>query len=549
MSAIANLMSMILKLPPATTSKLEYQLDLKIPMPDGVVLLANRIAPVGGESLPIILMRDPYASRGSKPDVMSELVARRGYQVIYQNCRGRFGSGGEFQPFRNEREDGLATLKWISEQPWFSGSVGMFGLSYWGYAQLAAGAGAPDYLKALVPSMAASTMYNVFRAHGTFSFFCLLNWSYDTFLSYLQESAKDKRKVKAQSKDALQRGFSRLPVGEADMTTLGFTLPFFQEVIRNDKPTDELWAAIDKSKLVKDIQAPVHFVAGWYDFCLGDELADYEALQSAGKRPYLTISDSTHAGMAGMRADFKESFAWYDAYLKGNRAALRSSPVSVYVMGIKKWVDLPSWPPQSIKTAWYLQAGGGLSPKTPVSEQSPSRFRYDPADPTPNVGGAIIKGGGPKDNRKLEARKDVLTFTSEPMKENLTIIGPVSAELYVKSTNEHTDFFARLCDVAPNGKSINICDGIVRLTPGSTRADKDGVHQVTINLLSTAHCFKPGHRVRLQVSSGAHPMFNRNLGTGEPIATGTRMKTADQEVFHDKLHHSTIVLPTVPTPK
>jgi uncharacterized protein len=162
----------------------------------------------------------------------------------------------------------------------------------------------------------------------------------------------------------------------------------------------------------------------------------------------------------------------------------------------------------------------------------------------------LISGGGPKDNNKLEARRDVLTFTSAQMRENMTIMGSVSVGLHVRSTNDHTDFFARLCDVSPNGRmSKNICDGIVRLTPGSTEADRDGVRRVTVNLLSTAHCFKTGHRIRLQVSSGAHPMFVRNLGTGEPFATGTKMQAADQEIFHDKSHLSTIVFPVVPTPE
>lgn len=550
MALMTKLVSKMLDLPPAETSKLEYQIDLKIPMSDGVVLFANRVAPVGGESLPIILIRDPYTFRGKKPDIISRLIAERGYQVIVQNCRGRWGSEGEFQPFQNEREDGLATLDWIADQPWFSGSVGMFGLSYWGYAQLALGSGAPAFLKALAPQMSASRVYGVFRAQGSISFFCLLTWLYQTYVINALNSPKAVKRARKQQKSALQRGFSHLPIGEADKAALNLTIPFYQEAICNDQPTDAFWAGMDHSKQVKDIVAPVHFIEGWYDFFLADQLADYESLRNAGKEPYMTIGPWTHAAAPGFKAGLKESLRWYDVHLRGNRTALRSLPIRIYVMGINKWVDFPFWPPPSTETPWYLEASGELTQEPPEIETEPSQYRYDPADPTPSVGGAMIFGGGPKNNRKLEQRNDVRTFTSQPMQEPLTIIGTVSVTLYVRSTNQYTDFFARLCDVSSNGrKSTNICDGIVRLTPDTKQADNDGIQQVTINLLATAHCFKNGHRIRLQVSSGAHPMFMRNLGTEEPITTGTRIQAADQEVFHDQMHCSMIMLPVAPTPK
>ncbi len=549
MSLLTRLASLLLDLPPAVTHKIEYQLDLPVPMADGTILLANRIAPVGGEKLPIILIRNPYTSRGKKPDFISLIIAERGYQVVVQNCRGTWGSGGTFQPFVDDREDGLATFQWLAQQPWFSDSVGMYGLSYWGYAQLAAGAGAPDFVKALIPQMAASRLYGVMYDHGVLSLDVALTWNYQTYVSNVQESDKDKVRANKQRKAALSRGFMHLPVGEADQVALKLTSPFFQDLLCNQKPDDKFWATIDHSKRVDQIEAPVHFVDGWYDFFLADMLADYAALCKAGKKPYLTIGPWTHAETGGLKAGFTESFAWYDAYLRGNRAALRSDPVRVFVMGIKKWVNLPAWPPPSTAAGWYLQAGGKLSTEAPVGETAPSRYCYDPANPTPSVGGTLLFEGGPKDNRTLEARTDVLSMTSDAMAHNTTIMGAASVELYIRSTNEHTDFFANLCDVSPNGrKSINICDGIIRLTPQLQPSDKDGIRKVTIELLSTAHCFKKDHRIRLQVSSGAHPRYLRNLGTGEPISTGTLLQKVDQEIFHDRAHPSVLILPVLPTP-
>lgn len=549
MSFTSKLASFMLGLPPASYPKLEYQLDIPIPMRDGTILLANRIAPRGGEKLPIILIRNPYNSRGNKPDFMSVLIAERGYQVVMQNCRGTWGSGGEFHPFSDEREDGLTTLKWLEDQPWFSDRVGMYGLSYFGYAQLAAGPGAPDYVKALVPQMAASRIYGVFRSHGTLCLALTLTWHYQTFVSNAQTSTRDKKRANARLNEALQEGYRHLPTGEADKVTLGSTSPFFQDILHNDQPDDAFWTAMDHSKLVGKISAPVHFIGGWYDFFLADQLNDYISMRDAGKEPYLTIGPWSHFSNAGLKEGFNESFMWYDAFLRGNRTALRPLPVRVCVMGINKWVDMPCWPPPATATNWYLQAGGQLTPDAPNEKAEPSRYVYDPSDPTPSVGGRVFLSGGQKDNHKLEERQDVLTFTSGPMDRNMTIVGKVAANLYVRSTAEHTDFYARLCDVSPNGrKSMNICEGIIRLTPDAVPADIDGIRQVTIDLFSTAYCFKANHRIRLQVSSGAHPVYIRNLGTGEPITTGTTMFPAEQEVLHDEGHPSAIVLPIACTP-
>ncbi len=550
MSLITKLASKMLGLPPAVTSKLEYQIDLPVPMTDGTVLLANRTAPKNGEGLPIILIRNPYSPRGDKPDFLSLLIAERGYQVIMQNCRGTWGSGGEFQPFRDEREDGLATFKWLEDQPWFSGSVGMFGLSYFGYVQLASGYGAPDYVKALAPQMSASKIYGVFRSQGTFSFDVTLTWVYQTFVQNVQKSASDKRKAKARLDSALRVGYKYLPVGDVDKVSLNFTSPFFQNIIKNDKPEDDFWAEMDHSKMIGQIKAPVHFIGGWYDFFLADQLADYTSLKNVGKDPYITIGPWSHFSNPGLSAGLKESFIWYDIYLRGNSSVRRLLPVRVCIMGINKWVDLPSWPPTADETRWYLQTGGGLSKNISVNETGSSCYRYNPDDPTPSIGGRVFLNGGPKDNSKIEARSDVITFTSEAMTLDTTIMGVVSVELYVRSSAVYTDFYARLCDVSPNGKkSINICEGIVQLTTEPENTDMDGVRKIVIDLFSTAHCFKTSHRIRLQVSSGAHPAYARNLGIGDSIATGTEMRVADQEIFHNASHPSAVILPAVSTPK
>lgn len=219
---------------------------------------------------------------------------------------------------------------------------------------------------------------------------------------------------------------------------------------------------------------------------------------------------------------------------------------AVHVGGGVGWRELPDWPPPGFQPqAWHLQPDGGLSTSAaPPSE--PDRYCYAPADPTPAVGGAMENfdgNAGAKDNGKLEARADVLTYTSGALAADLDVIGPVTATIVIRSSLPHTDLCVRLCDVAPDGRSTNLCDGARRLRPDNPDPKTDGTHTVDLDLLGVAHRFGTGHRIRRQVSSGAHPRLHRNTGTGEPLATATRLAAADQEIVHDPDHISVLRLP------
>jgi hypothetical protein len=247
--------------------------------------------------------------------------------------------------------------------------------------------------------------------------------------------------------------------------------------------------------------------------------------------------------MAGLR----EGVTWFDAQLKGDHRQLRQNPVRLYLMGADEWRDLDGYPPPAGETRYYLHAGARLAAVPPAGASPPDRYRYDPADPTPVVGGALLalQGAGPQDNRCLEARSDVLCYTTAPLARDLDVIGPVRLELFVRSSLPHADFFGRLCDVAPDGRSINTCDGLFRVEPGHGEAQPDGTHRLEVDMWATAYRFQRGHQMRLQVSSGAHPRWSRNLGTGEVIATGVKMAAADQTIYHDLDHPSALVLPVV----
>jgi hypothetical protein len=295
------------------------------------------------------------------------------------------------------------------------------------------------------------------------------------------------------------------------------------------------------------VSAPVHLVGGWYDYYLRGLLRDYATLKAAGRQPYLSIGPWFHAHPGMMMTGLQEGLAWFDAHLKDDRRGLRQKPVHICVMGADEWRELDDFPPPARQTRYYLHAEGGLGPDTPPAASPPDGFRYDPADPTPALGGAFLgsEGAGPQDNRPLEARPDVLCYTTPPLAQAVEIIGMVRLELYARSSLAHTDFFGRLCDVAPDGRSTNICDGLFRVEPGQAEGQVDSHLRIEIDMWATAHRFRRGHRLRLQVSSGAHPRWSRNLGTGEALATGVRMAVAEQTVYHDEAHPSSVVLPVV----
>jgi hypothetical protein len=541
MSISSRIIEKIFKLPPADTHDIVVERGLEIPMSDGIVLLADRYYPRGTNKLPTILVRCPYG-RGSMYGLIVRLIAERGFQVLNQSCRGTFGSGGEFNPFRTEKEDGLATVEWTKKQDWFSGEFATVGASYLGYVQWAIASDAGPELKAMVPQITASEFQSMMYPYGSFSLSDGITWSN---MINIQEKSVLGGFASMFSDRKLRPAFKHLPLGEVDSLVVGKQVQFWQDWLEHSEHGDEWWELVDHSGRVAGITTPVNFVGGWYDIFLPWMMRDYINLKNAGKEPYLMIGPWPHISMGTLFGDgLREAITWLRAHLLGDHSQLRKAPVRIFVMGAKEWREYPEWPPPGYQPQkWYLQTQSGLSVDTPV-ESEPDQYRYDPADPTPNVGGAILNmKAGAKDNRSLETREDVLVYTSEILKDDLEVIGSVNAELFVKSSLEYTDFFVRLCDVYPSGKSINICDGILRLRPGQPAPENDGVIKIIIEMWSTAYRFVKGHRVRLQVSSGAHPRFARNLGSGEPLATGTTLKVADQIVYHDSAHPSAIILP------
>ncbi|RFS85277.1 CocE/NonD family hydrolase [Actinomadura spongiicola] len=519
--------------------------DLPVTMPDGVTLLADRYVPAGVTRPPTILVRTPYGRRGPAALANGLLFVPCGFQLVAQSTRGTSGSGGDFDPLGHERDDGLATVEWLKRQPWFHGSFAVFGPSYLGYTAWAVAAEAGPELKAMSLQITASSFRDAAYVGGSFALESTLTW---TGLTHRQRRPLGMVTAPLTSRRrAVRAARSGRPLAELDVLAGGEPMRFYQDLLANHTGENGYWDDRDFSGTVGDVSAPVTLLGGWYDVFLPWQLRDYLALRAAGHVPYLTIGPWWHTDPRHGLVTIRESLAWFRAHLLGDPSGLRRDPVRLYVTGAREWRHYRDWPPPgSRQIRWHLHAGGGLGEDGP-QERSPSAYRFDPADPTPALGGPTLLGSSrPVDNRPLERRPDVLVFTSPALTADLDVIGPLGADLFVRSTREHTDFVVRLCDVAPDGTSRNVCEGGLRLPAAAEKpVGTGGVRRVAVDLWPTAHRFPRGHRVRVHVTSGAYPKVAVNPGTGEPLATATRMVPADQEVFHDPDHPSAIVLSIV----
>jgi hypothetical protein len=539
MSLATRAVELLARIPPAHTRDVAVRRDIEVAMPDGVTLLADRYCSRGEATQPVVLMRSPYGRTGVWA-LGARLFAERGYHAVIQSCRGTGGSGGEFDAYRHEAEDGLATLAWLNAQPWCSGKVAAFGPSYLGIAQWAIATDPPPSLRAMAAPISSARVRAFTYSGGSFSLQSTLAW-----LALLAGQRRGGH-VRARDRFAmvrrLERGFATLPLSDADLVVTGAHVPFYQDwLARMDD--DVFWAPVEFQRHLDSLAVPITMVTGWYDMFLPAQLADYRSLRAAGLDVRLTVGPWKHSDPGAAGESMRDALEWFGRHLLDAGDSARRARVRLLVGGVRRWLEVDEWPPPARSVRWHLQPGGLLHVRNPGASP-PDRYRYDPSDPTPSVGGSVLAAsGGRRDNRALERRSDVLVYTTAVLVRDVEVIGPVTAELHVRSTLEHTDFFVRLCDVEPSGKSWNICDGLLRLTPASWRRGGDGVATVVVPLWPAAHVFRRGHRLRVQVSSGSHPRFARNLGGGEPLNTAMAMHVADQEVWHDPDHPSAIVLP------
>ncbi|HEY3712668.1 MAG TPA: CocE/NonD family hydrolase [Amycolatopsis sp.] len=534
-----RLVDRLLGLPKAEGPAPVVTKNLRVPMSDGIHLLTDRYAPAGTHSAPVVLIRTPYGRSGLLSKLFGDTFARHGLQTVIQSTRGSFGSEGEFRPFHLEREDGVATAEWLRAQPWCDGRVAMAGASYLGHTQWAVGPYLDPPLEAMCLGITSSEFISAFYPGGVLAADDMVSWAamigrQEQRLAALPNPFQT-RKTRA--------AMAHLPVSGADVAAIGKPVQFLKDVTGHAEPDDGFWAMSDHSAEVAALTVPVSMVTGWYDLFIRGQLRDFVTLQEAGRAPRITIGPWSHGEPASLRVMIPDQLGFLRAHLADDRTQLQRSPVRIYLQQASTWLDFEQWPPASTATTSHLRPVGGLG-EAFDAEARPTPFTYDPADPTPAVGGPLLSGANKQqDNKDIEARDDVLVFTGEPLVNDLDVIGDVSATVFVRTELGHADVYVRVCDVDPGGLSRNVTEGILRLRPGRPEADADGVVTAEVPLDPTAYRFRRGHRLRLQVAGGAFPRFARNHGTGEPVAAAVDGKPNRFEVFHDAAHPSRITLP------
>ncbi len=544
-SAISTAAARVLDLSPPLAREVRARRGIGLRARDGAILRTDHYAPASTPA-PTVLVRTPYG-RGGLNAVAARMLAQQGFHVVLSSCRGTGGSGGSFDPMRHERDDGLDTVAWLRRQPWFTGQFGMFGPSYVGYTQWAI-ADTPE-LAAMATAVTASQFRDPTYAGASFALYTTLAWA------NLLEAQRGPRLAGAlellRGQPRLRRALAHLPLAEADAVATGTEIAFFRTWLElaagNPADVDAYWDQTRHDHLVSSVTAPVLMIGGWHDIFLPWQLRDYAALRAGGARPYLTIGAWTHGSFGLLAASLREGTQWLRAHLRGETDGLRERPVRIFVQ-YGGWREFDDWPPgRGPAQPWYLHTAAGLGPGDPKPSE-PDRFRYDPADPTPSVGGPVLLANvsRPTDNRALEARADVLVYTGEVLTSPVEIVGPVSATIYVNGSQPYFDVFVRLCDVSPDGASRNVCDGLERVVPGRFPAGPDGTQAVEVAMWPAGHRFLAGHRLRVQVSGGAHPRYARNPGTGEPLASAVRMRPVEIAVYHDPDRPSVVRLPVSP---
>ncbi|MGY4743484.1 CocE/NonD family hydrolase [Streptomyces sp. ATMOS53] len=554
-------------------AEIQIEFDVPAEMRDGTVLRADVYRPGGTGPWPVLLTRLPYGKQSPMVALILDPVAaaKRGFMVVIQDTRGRFASEGEWEPWTYEENDGYDTARWAAALPGSNGSVGMIGGSYFGNTQWMAALSKPPELKAIAPLITWSDPDDGLWARGgAIELGITVPWS-------LMQGADTLMRRHRTDLEALVSGVTGLVQNLDGLASGGYgELPSgrFPAFARHDLPElgyersrrDPEWARSCRVAGRHDeVDLPTFQVGGWYDIFTQGTLDNFAAMRRAGRSATLVMGPWTHTnwrnvvgdvnfgfaansdfmGMRGRLTDMQ--FDWFQRTI-GDGEALEpdTGQVLLFVMGINQWREETEWPlSRAVDTDFHLRADGRLTLERPSTAEQPEEFTYDPMDPVPTTGGALLMADefrpGPLDQAVVEARDDVLVFTTEPLAEDTEVTGRVRAVLFASTDGPSTDWVARLCDVDEHGVSRNVADGIVRVraaTPGEAA-------EHVVDLWSTSIVFRAGHRIRVQVTSSNFPRWDRNLNTGEPEETATTARVARQQIFHDPDRPSCIVLPVV----
>lgn len=578
-----------------------------VPMRDGVRLATDIYRPKGVEGpLPTLFWRTPYNFNqlGKRRIETAMDYLERGYAFVIQNERGKFFSEGDWEILGFPRTDGYDTLSWIAAQEWSNGKVGTLGCSSSAEWQLALAAMDHPAHAAMVPMASGAGIGRVgpFLEQGNWYRGGVYQMLFGVWLYGVQNTQRPRLPEGLPREDVvrLSRYFDLAPkMPEVDWPEQIRHLPLVEMLANVDgpqgiyseliqrRPNDPAWY---QGGLYHDNEpwgVPALWLNSWYDVSIGPNLALFNHVTANATDPevannqYVVIAPTPHCrffgadeetlvgerNMGDVRLDYEELIAdWFDYWLQGaDNDVLTTTPkVQYYTMGLNQWQSSTTWPPEGAEEViWYLDSGGranslfgdgGLA-TSPPTESHHDTFPYDPTVPVPSLGGGVCCTGGAVepgsfDQRPIEARHDVLVYTSEPLKEAIEISGTIGVTLYVGSSAKDTDFTVKLIDVYPDGTAYNIDNTIqrVRYRAGYDQQlfmEPGQVYELEVSPMSTSAWFDQGHRLRIEVSSSNFPRFARNLNTGGDNWNESKGVVAINTVHHSPKHPSQIRLPIV----
>ncbi len=526
---------------------------------DGTRLSADVFHPTDLKKSPTILVRIPFSESVETcflEEMIGRLWAERGWTAVIQGTRGRFKSGGDFYPMSFEREDGIETLAWIAKQPWYNGEIGAWGGSAYGQTLWSIADHSSPAIKSMELYFTSTDFHQMFYTGNAFSLYTALGW---TFRSHDKHKDEDEWPTTAR----IVKAASRWPLKDADKSDLGHSVDYFQDWIRH-KNVDDYWKQIDGDHQNTKFHGPVLFLAGWFDPFLSTELTDFHnvCLTDDTHKTRIIIGPWSHARdveLPNFRSSANKfrpksvatSMSWFKETLgKGIGSSHNESKLLIFVMGENRWRAENEWPLARTKyTPFFLQCGGhanGILTAEAPTQNSFDEYTYDPKNPVPTVGGAMIgSAAGTYRQNSIEQRADVLSYTTTPLDQDTEITGPVKVALYVSTDAPSTDFTAKLVDVHENGTAYNLCSGILRKNYSLAQTEKSIPAKIEIDLTATSNVFKKGHRIRLDISSSDFPRFDRNPNTGHDPTTATNSQIAHQQISCGPNFQSQIILPII----
>ena len=525
-----------------------------IPTRDGTLLATDLYRPSAEGNFPVIIGRTPYGKGSSRHNypIIAKMFASQGYAFLVQDVRGRYQSEGSFYAYKNEAMDGHDTVEWAGKAPWSNGRVALYGFSYLGSCVWLAATEPSPYLKTIVPLFTAQDTYQAWFDRGIPYLKDMVFWT----------TRYDGRMENPLTHEEVDKALLHFPVEEIDFVLNRRKISMYQDFLHQPLP-GPFWEILSAHRKLAGIDLPILMYSGWYDTYLTSMLDDYRRMRTLNSSPVkLVIGPWVHSPVeegrdlpfpenAHFLGEFKRMLRWFDRWLKEeNQEEFNDSSITYFVMGINKWQNSDVWPPKNVTDHSFYLTKNGLNSKA----ENPSEevtFSYDPQNPVPSIGTKMIyanKQEGPRKQNTLAEREDVVTLVSEPLDSDLEITGPIKLILFVSSTAEDTDFYAKLADVHPNGDSYFIQSGSIRMRYRNSLDGPDWmtpgkVYEIEIPMSATSNVFRKGHRIQLLITSSDFPYHDRNLNTREIPEIGKESKIAEQTIYLGKEFPSRLVLP------